>query len=158
LTNAYINPSKSTEWGTPPALFKELNDEFCFDYDAAASHENHLCSTYSTLDGTFHCKDEKHHWTKFSSKDGLEYDWSNQITWCNPPYGKGIASWIQKAFTESSKSFPTVMLLPAYPDRKWFHTYVLNQPKVEVRFLKGRLKFVGAKDGAPFPSMVVIFR
>ena len=35
-----------------------------------------------------------------------------------------------------------------------------HQPRegVEVRFLKGRLKFGGCKDAAPFPSMVVVFR
>lgn len=49
-----------------------------------------------------------------------------------------------------------VMLLFAKTDTKWFHEYVLN--RAEVRFLKGRVKFGGAVNNAPFPSMIVIFR
>lgn len=47
------------------------------------------------------------------------------------------------------------MLLPARTDTKWFHDYILG--KAEIRFLKGRLKFGGANNSAPFPSMIVIF-
>ncbi len=50
------------------------------------------------------------------------------------------------------------MLIPARTDTKWFHEYIYDKPNVEIRFLKGRLKFVGAEHSAPFPSMVVIFR
>lgn len=49
------------------------------------------------------------------------------------------------------------MLIPARTDTKWFHDYVYKKDRVEVRFIKGRLKFEGAKNSAPFPSMVVIF-
>ena len=48
------------------------------------------------------------------------------------------------------------MLLPARTDTKWVHDYILG--KAEVRFIKGRLKFGGSKNSAPFPSMVVVFR
>ena len=49
-----------------------------------------------------------------------------------------------------------VMLLPARTDTRWFHDYIYG--KAEIRFVKGRLKFGGAKNSAPFPSMVVVFR
>ena len=48
------------------------------------------------------------------------------------------------------------MLLPARTDTKWFHDYIYG--KAEIRFIKGRLKFGDAKNSAPFPSMVVIFK
>ena len=48
-----------------------------------------------------------------------------------------------------------VMLLPARTDTRWFHDYIYH--KAEVRFIRGRLKFGGCKNSAPFPSMVVIF-
>ena len=48
-----------------------------------------------------------------------------------------------------------VMLLPARTDTRWFHDYIYG--KAEVRFIRGRLKFGGSKNSAPFPSMVVIF-
>ena len=47
------------------------------------------------------------------------------------------------------------MLLPARTDTRWLHEYIYG--KAEVRFIKGRLKFGGSKNSAPFPSMVVIF-
>jgi site-specific DNA-methyltransferase (adenine-specific) len=49
-----------------------------------------------------------------------------------------------------------VYLIPARTDTRWFHQIVLPHAK-EIRFIRGRLKFGGATNGAPFPSMVVIF-
>lgn len=48
------------------------------------------------------------------------------------------------------------MLVPSRTDTRWFHNYIYG--KAEIRFVKGRLKFGGATTGAPFPSMVVIYR
>jgi hypothetical protein len=50
-----------------------------------------------------------------------------------------------------------VFLIPARTDTRWFHEIVLAAAK-EIRFIKGRLKFGDAKNSAPFPSMVVIFK
>ena len=47
------------------------------------------------------------------------------------------------------------MLIPARTDTKAFHEYIYG--KAQIRFIKGRLKFGGSKNPAPFPSMVVIF-
>jgi hypothetical protein len=47
------------------------------------------------------------------------------------------------------------MLLPARTDTKWFHDYIYG--KSQIRFIRGRLKFGGCTNAAPFPSMVVIF-
>lgn len=73
--------------------------------------------------------------------------------WCNPPYGRQIEAWVQKA-AESNAT--VVMLLPARTDTAWFHDYIYG--KAEIRFIRGRLKFGGSKNSAPFPSMVCIFR
>jgi site-specific DNA-methyltransferase (adenine-specific) len=51
-----------------------------------------------------------------------------------------------------------VMLIPARTDTKYFHDYIYQKSNVEIRFIKGRLKFGGSKNSAPFPSMVVIFK
>lgn len=76
---------------------------------------------------------------------------------CNPPYGRVIGQWVEKAYKESQKpNTLVVMLIPARTDTKWFHDYIYG--KAEIRFIKGRLKFGGCKNAAPFPSMVVIFR
>ena len=73
--------------------------------------------------------------------------------WCNPPYGRKIGDWVKKA---SEADATVVMLLPARTDTKWFHEYIYG--KAEIRFIKGRLKFGEAKNAAPFPSMIVIFK
>lgn len=49
-----------------------------------------------------------------------------------------------------------VYLLPARTDTRWFHDFCMKAN--EIRFLRGRLKFGGAKNSAPFPSMIVIFK
>lgn len=40
--------SNTPEWGTPQAFFDELDKEFHFDLDVAASDDNHKCSRYYT--------------------------------------------------------------------------------------------------------------
>lgn len=79
---------------------------------------------------------------------------------CNPPYGnKETGIWTQKCFEEGKKKNTTVVLLiPARTDRASFHDYIYKQPNVEIRFIRGRLKFGGRKEAAPFPSMLAIFR
>jgi hypothetical protein len=90
---------------------------------------------------------------------------STHAVYVNPPYSRGLqAKFIAKAASERLKGVTTVMLIPARTDTKAFHCLIWDTEKhrphlgVEVRFLPGRIKFVGAKHGAPFPSMIVIFR
>ena len=49
-----------------------------------------------------------------------------------------------------------MMLIPARTDTKAFHEYIYG--KAEIRFIKGRLKFGGSKNSAPFPSMVIVYQ
>ena len=74
------------------------------------------------------------------------------VCWCNPPYGRQIGKWVEKAVKSSAT---VVMLLPARTDTKWFHDWCLPYGKIE--FLRGRLKFGGCDNSAPFPSMIVVF-
>jgi site-specific DNA-methyltransferase (adenine-specific) len=135
MSDAYMKRSATIEWETPQELFDDLNREFNFSIDVAANHENAKLPRYLT-----------------EELDGLKQDWTGEMVWCNPPYGRVIADWVKKA-AESKAN--TVMLVPARTDTKWFHEYVYN--KAEIRFVKGRLKFGGAKDNAPFPSMIIIW-
>ena len=82
--------------------------------------------------------------------DGLKQEWKG-VCWCNPPYGREIGKWVEKAYKSNCM---VVMLLPARTDTKWFHDFCL---KGIISFIKGRLKFGNAKNCAPFPSMIVIF-
>jgi site-specific DNA-methyltransferase (adenine-specific) len=134
--NKVVWSSKSEEWETPQELFDKLDGEFAFTLDPCCTEENRKCGKYFT----------KEH-------DGLSQDWGNETVFCNPPYGRKVGAWVEKC-AESHGT--TVALLPARTDTKWFHEYIYN--KAEIRFIKGRLKFGGSKNSAPFPSMVVIWR
>ena len=57
---------------------------------------------------------------------------------------------------ESQKSRTrVVMLIPARTDTKYWHDYVMKADVIY--FVKGRLKFGGSENAAPFPSAVVVF-
>lgn len=76
---------------------------------------------------------------------------------CNPPYGSEIKAWVKKCYDESRKENTlVVMLIPARTDTAYFHDYIYHKAR-EIRFVRGRLHFNESKEGAPFPSMVVIF-
>lgn len=47
------------------------------------------------------------------------------------------------------------MLLPARTDTAWWWDWCMQG---QIRFIRGRLKFGGCKNSAPFPSAIVIFR
>ena len=127
-------------WETPQEFFDDLNREFRFGLDVCATPENAKCKNYFT-----------------QKQDGLSQHWGGYGTiWCNPPYGREIGKWVQKAFNEAQNGTTTVMLLPARTDTKWFHNFIYGQ--ADIRFIKGRLKFGGQNNPAPFPSMVVIFK
>ena len=133
--------SATDNWSTPQDFFDKLNDEFHFTLDVCADETNHKC---------------EHYYTK--EIDGLSRPWIGTI-WCNPPYGRKIGEWVRRAYISSQIGSATVvMLLPARTDTRWFHDYIYNKSNTEIRFIKGRLKFGGCKNSAPFPSMVVIFR
>ena len=126
--------SKTDLWSTPQDLFEKYDAIYHFGTDVCAFPENAKCKRFFTPE-----------------MDGLKQEWSG-VCWCNPPYGRQIGKWVEKAV----KSFATVvMLLPARTDTKWFHEWCLPYGKIE--FLRGRLKFGGCDNPAPFPSMSVIF-
>lgn len=119
--------SKKQDWRTPKALYRQLDAEFNFDFDPCPVNP---------------------------SFNGLVVAWKDR-NFVNPPYNE-VEKWIQKGFFEFKKGKLVVFLVAARTDTKWFHRYVLPHAK-EIRFLKGRLKFSGCKDSAPFPSMVIVF-
>lgn len=138
--NRILFSSNKEEWETPQDLFDKLNEEFHFDIDVCALPENAKCEKYYTPE-----------------MDGLSQPWEG-VVWCNPPYGRKIGDWVRRGLLASAARNTVVMLLPARTDTKWFHDYIYKRNRVEIRFLKGRLKFGGSKNSAPFPSMIVVFK
>lgn len=140
MLNDVLFSSESDHWETPKDLFSLLDAEFGFTLDPCADADNHKCERYYTKED-----------------DGLQQDWEGNVVFCNPPYGRKIAKWVEKAYQEGhKKDTVVVMLLPARTDTKYFHDFILH--RAEIRFIQGRLRFGNSKTGAPFPSMVVIYR
>lgn len=128
----------TVEWPTPQELFDNLNAEFQFTLDPCATPQNAKCARYFT-----------------EQDDGLAQDWGHERVFMNPPYGRVLTLWMKKAYESALKGALVVCLVPARTDTKWFHNYALAG---EIRFIKGRLKFGGATSGAPFPSLIIVFR
>jgi phage N-6-adenine-methyltransferase len=129
--------SASDNWATPQDFFDKCSAEFGpFDLDVCAGADNHKCARYFSL-----------------AENGLAQTWSGKV-WMNPPYGRTIGDWMRKAYESALAGALVVCLVPARTDTAWWHDYAA---KGTVRFLRGRLKFGGHKNSAPFPSALVIF-
>ncbi|WP_258088392.1 phage N-6-adenine-methyltransferase [Weissella fangxianensis] len=142
MVNKVLFSSKNMSWETPEDLFIELNKKFKFDLDACASVENHKLEKYFT-----------------ERDDALIQKWDGNV-FMNPPYGRSINKFIEKAYKEHLRD-PNrfiVMLIPSRTDTTYWHEFIQN--KSIVKFLKGRLKFElngKAMDAAPFPSAIVVY-
>ncbi len=139
---SHLKPAESVEWGTPQALFEELDAEFNFTIDVAASKFNRKCKRFFSIED-----------------NGLIQDWSDERCFMNPPYGNALLEWTQKAYEESLKGALVVGLLPVRSDTVWFHEHVLD--KAEIRFIRKRVKYETAsleEFPATFPSMIVVWK
>jgi phage N-6-adenine-methyltransferase len=145
MSEAYLpSEAKTVEHGTPPEIFDPLNAEFGFTLDAAATDENALCEDYYTAE-----------------EDGSAQDWAGHTVFCNPPYdAKSLQAFTQNVLRQAGNGVTTVMLVPSKTDQPWFHwlwdRYLDGTWRVEFRWVKGRVKFVGNKDTAPFPVVVIV--
>lgn len=165
---ATLTSSKKNDHPTPQWLFDELHREFSFDIDLCASDENAKLALY------------------IDAKQDFLQEWMNmpvfKAAFMNPPYQKrekaciggcqkktcqkrgyhltqyqpGTEDFVKAAYQYSQRGATVVCLLKSSTGNDWFHEYAM--PYGEIRFLKGRLKFEGSKDPAPFDSVIVIFR
>ena len=129
--------SKTDLWATPQEFFDKYDKIFNFEVDVCANKENAKCGKFFTQED-----------------DGLSQEWEG-VCWMNPPYGRDIGKWMKKAYESSLGGATVVCLVPSRTDTKWWHDYSM---KGEIEFIKGRLKFGGSKNSAPFPSAVVVFK
>jgi phage N-6-adenine-methyltransferase len=135
--NKALFSSAKSDWETPAVVFRMMNARHNFTLDACASAENAKVKTYFT----------KEH-------DALKQRWTGRV-WMNPPYGRNIiGKWVAKAYLESQKCEIVCCLLPARTDTAWWHDFCMFG---QIELIRGRLKFVGAETGAPFPSAIVTF-
>ncbi|MCX6845087.1 MAG: DNA N-6-adenine-methyltransferase [Verrucomicrobia bacterium] len=130
--------SASDNWPTPQDFFDKVAAEFGpFDLDVCASAENAKCARFFSV-----------------ADDGLKQEWEGRC-WMNPPYGRTITHSMRKAYHSALAGALVVCLVPSRTCTAWWHEYAM---KGELRFIRGRLKFGGHANSAPFPSALVIFR
>jgi site-specific DNA-methyltransferase (adenine-specific) len=122
--------SATGKWATPRELYSELDAEFGFTLDPCPMDDAE----------------------RIMDTDGLARSWSGHRVFCNPPYGREVWRWLDKA----READVAVFLLPSRTDTQWFHDYALKAD--DIRFVRGRLRFGEAKAGAPFPSVILVFR
>ena len=148
--NKALLSSKNMNWCTPQDFFDQLNAEFDFELEQSATAISAKCSRY------------------FSPETAaLNQSWNyGGAVFCDPPYGRSLKKWIQKAYTESQSGQTIVLLIPARTDTAAFHDYIYG--KAEIQFIRGRLMFTD-EDGnppidakgrpmpAPFTSMIVVY-
>ena len=120
--------SAKMDWETPVEVYQTLNAEFGFDFDPCPPNPGF---------------------------DGLAVDWGSS-NFVNPPYGRQIGKWISKGYAEHKKGKIVVFLIPSRTDTRWWHDYIMKA--TEIRFIRGRLKFKGTTNSAPFPSAIAVFR
>ena len=131
----WYDRSDTGVWETPQWLFDLLDDEFHFRLDVCALPENAKCKKYYTPDD-----------------NALEQEWTGSC-WMNPPYGDVVGHWLAKAKVSAASGATVVCLVPARTDTSWWWDNCIGG---EIRFIKGRLEFVGSTSAAPFPSAVVV--
>lgn len=118
--NKALLSSKNMCWCTPQSFFEELNKEFNFVLDAAATDKTAKCRLYYTPE-----------------IDGLAQSWDRGgAVFCNPPYGRSIGKWVKKAYEESRGGSRSSYLSPLEPTRHIFTTTFTERRK-SVLYLDG---------------------
>ena len=169
-SRAYMLPSKKTEYETPQDLFDKLWDGWSgFDLDPCCQRGQYTAERILRCGGTI-CipSDAPYTEDEFINRvyrDGLAYPWHGKV-YMNPPYGRGIGKWVEKAVHEVREGDAdlVVALLPAKTGPKWWQDNILQRVSTMewvdmeadlVQFLPGRLQFEGEKARAPFDSAIV---
>jgi site-specific DNA-methyltransferase (adenine-specific) len=156
--------SDRMDWETPLDLFQKYDDVYRFDLDAAAVFENAKVDRFIGPPGYVELATTLPMRPALVAVDALAIEqWPGERCWLNPPYGRDLPRWYAKAKEQATEFAKTiVMLVPARTDTSYWHEFVwdarLARPHhwvSRIDFLKGRVRFVGAEAGAPFPSAVI---
>lgn len=136
---------ENNEWQTPQWLFDYYNRKYEFTVDLAATDKNTKCGIYFTKE-----------------QNSLKQNWHELKgwLWCNPPYGRKLPEWIEKAHIESCLGAKIAMLIPASVGTQYWAKFIIN--KVEnITFFTGRIKFDDPNgtitDPPKYDSALVLF-
>lgn len=134
--------SARSEWNTPPEIIQLTLRLFdgVIDLDPCSDAEGDEANVPART-----------HYTERTN--GLIPPWTGKV-YMNPPYGRVIAAWVRKfvhSYNYSSISMTEgIALVPARTDTAWFRIF----RDFPVCFIRGRLRFSGMNNSAPFPSAV----
>lgn len=92
--NKGLFSSMTAEWETPQDLFDRLNAVFSFELDVCATPENAKCARFYTKED-----------------DAIVQPWAKR-NWMNPPYGKEIAAFCEKASKMGGGRSPSLYCQP----------------------------------------------
>jgi phage N-6-adenine-methyltransferase len=129
--------SGRVKYSTPAELFRRLDARYKFTLDPCCEHHTALCAVHFT-----------------EEDNGLIQPWAPHSVYMNPPYGRTIGLWMAKAVKEWRTGASVVALVPASTDTAWWHDYAALG---RYEFIRGRVKFVGEKSCAPFPSALIVY-
>ncbi|EGO9152543.1 DNA methylase [Escherichia coli] len=130
----------SDDWRTPYRLFRNLNHEYSFSLDGAATEHDALLPRFT---------DDIHN-----------QSWDGERVFCNPPYSD-TKTFLAKA----SEADLAVFLIPYRPHTTyWLRHIYSNNHCHEIRILHRAVKYLppaghnGLVIRSPFPSAIVIFK
>lgn len=111
-----IHINNDDNYATPPKIYRDLNEKYCFDFDPCPYCEGEIL------------------------KDGLSIDWGSR-SFVNPPYSRKLKeSFVKKGIEEMKKGKLCVFLIPVSTSTRLFHDWIKpNATKIE--FIRGRIKF-----------------
>lgn len=156
----------NSRWGTPAWVYDWVDAEIGFTLDVCADAGNYKHPRYFN-----------------EQTNGLQQSWAGERWWCNPVYGDEIGRWLMKCRDSVvHEESIGVALLPHRADSKWWNRYVMQgdgeagrlracryveetrvhwyrwrRAVIGVYIFDQRIKFDGAKTGAPFTSALVVF-
>ena len=131
-----------SSYTTPPALVERVRSVLGeIELDPATTVDNPVGATrfYTPAD------------------DGILQPWNGARVFLNPPFGRTIRLWVEKAMREAAAGSPVVLLAPVRADSAWFHEAAKNARAI--LFFRGRLSYGigGTHNAAPFASCLMGF-
>ena len=132
-------------WATPNEIFNFAQNRWGnFTLDAAANLFNSKVTNFIS-----------------ENQDALKTSWISNNTWLNPPYGRQMPKFIQRALNQvrEGNTDRVVCLIASRTDTKIFQEVIFPYAS-ELYFIKGRIKFLknGEKvQGANYASVFVVF-
>lgn len=158
MTAAALLTSKWPHWTSPDVVLHRVGCIEPIDLDPCGNENDRVGareSWWGPLGAGLHAH-------RAHAQDGLVERWlrpGRGLIYVNPPYGREIATWMEKAHDEADAGAEIVMLVPARTDAGWWHEHVAGVVRARC-FWKGRLKFGNPQPGltsttSTFPSAVI---